>query len=76
MPERPLTPDEMHSLLRECVTVVKPGEILVLRCGPEYTPNHLRDIQEVANEMARFGDWPCVMVVPGDELGVVEAGDA
>lgn len=68
----PLTPDEMRSLLRECVTVVKPGETLVLRLGPSYTPRYMQELQIMANSMHEDG-YPRVMVVPADELGVVES---
>ena len=33
----PLTPDQVRYLLRECVTVVKPGETLMIR-GADWTP--------------------------------------
>ena len=44
-PPPPLSPDEVRQLLRECVTVVKPGETLVIR-DRNWTPNQVREIQD------------------------------
>lgn len=41
-----LTPEQVRSLLREAVTVVKPGEVLILRVSENFTPNQLREYQE------------------------------
>ena len=43
-----LSEDEVRHLLRECVTVVRPGEVLILRVGPPgvFTPNQLREYQD------------------------------
>jgi len=68
----PLTRDEVRQLLRECVTVVKPGETLVIR-GYNWTPNQTREIQDwmdAEHESGRI-DFP-VLAVIGDELGVAE----
>jgi hypothetical protein len=43
-----LSPDEVRQLLRECVTVVKPGEVLVIRTT-DLTPNQMREYQEAVN---------------------------
>ena len=50
----PLTEDEVRRLLRECVTVVKPGEILVLQPGADVTPNQLREIQWMTDPKTQF----------------------
>ena len=67
----PLSPDQIRSLLRECVTVVKPGEVLVIRAPGDWTPNQLREYAEhleyYAGEMGIRA-----MVVAGDGLGVAE----
>ena len=67
----PLSPDQIRSLLRECVTVVKPGEVLVIRAPGTWTPNQLREYAEhleyYAGEMGIRA-----MVVAGDGLGVAE----
>ena len=68
----PLTPDQVRYLLRECVTVVKPGETLVVR-GGDWTPMQLREIQRAMDEMYQDGHVPFrSLAVPGDELGAVQ----
>ena len=67
----PLSPDEIRQILRECVTVVKPGETLVIR-GANWTPNQVREIQQVMDAMHEDGRIPFeVLAVFGDELGVL-----
>lgn len=69
-----LTEDEIRSLLRECVTVVKPGETLIIRGNRNWTPLQLREVQEWLD---REPEWRGlafkILVVPGEELGVAEA---
>jgi hypothetical protein len=73
----PFTKDEVRELLRECVTVVKPGETLVIRCGLDWTPGQIREIQDMYDEVTRYRELGfTVLVVPGDELGVAEAAGA
>lgn len=70
----PLTSDEVRYLLRECVTVVKPGETLVIR-DRNWTPNQVREIQDwmdAEHESGRIGFK--VLAVIGEELGVAEPG--
>jgi hypothetical protein len=68
----PLTPGEIRQLLRECVTVVKPGETLVIR-GRDWTPNQVREIQQVMDAMHEDGQIPFrALATFGDELGVVQ----
>jgi len=72
-----LAPEEMRSLLRECVTVVAPGETLVLRLSESFTPFQAREWQDALNAGWDGGDpfWPFrVLVVIGEELGVVQTG--
>ena len=67
-----LSPDEIRQLLRECVTVVKPGETLVVR-GTNWTPAQTREIQQAMDEMHELGIVPFkALAVFGDELGVAE----
>ena len=64
--------DEVRQLLRECVTVVKPGESLVIR-GRDWTPNQVREIQDWMDAERESGRISFkVLVLPGDELGVVQ----
>jgi hypothetical protein len=68
----PLTPEQVRYLLRECVTVVQPGETLVIR-GRDWTPNQVREIQQWMDADRESGRIPFgVLVLPGDELGVVQ----
>jgi hypothetical protein len=69
---RPLTPVQIRQLLSECVTVVRPGETLVVRVPWTTTPSQLREYQRVTDS-AEGGVIPFrVLVVAGDELGVVQ----
>lgn len=72
-PVHMLSPEQVRLLLRECVTVVKPGETLVLR-GRDWTPNQVHEIQQVMDAMHEDGTIPFkVLAVFGDELGVIQA---
>ena len=72
----PLTSGEIRQLLRECVTVVKPGETLILRGGDNWTPEQVR---EVAMHAAYWleGSAPHIkaLVIPPMEIAVMEHGD-
>ena len=75
-PDR-LTPEDIRSLLRECVTVVAPGETLVLRLSESFTPSQAREWQDALNAGWDGGDpfWPFrVLVVIGEGLGVAQTG--
>jgi hypothetical protein len=68
-----LTADQVRECLRQCVTVVGPGETLVLRVWG-FTPNQVREYQESLDVAMKYGAIPFkVLVVIGEELGVVEA---
>ena len=70
----PLTPDEIRQLLRESVTVVKPGEVLFFTCPEDYTPTHVREIQEVVSMWLEY-NAPDVkfLTLPHGEMAVTEA---
>ncbi len=69
-----LTPDEIRALLRECVTVVKPGETLILRVPWTTTPSQVRELQDALTDTGEYMEVPFkVLVVPGDELTVAQA---
>lgn len=73
-PVPPLTPDQVRCLLRECVTVVQPGETLVIR-GRDWTPNQVREIQRAVDAMREDGAIGFkVLAVTCDELAVAEPG--
>ena len=59
-----LAPDQVRQLLAECVMVVKPGEVLVLRCPEGWTP-------EAAEEMQQHAAWWLEENAPGVKVLVV-----
>ena len=65
--------DEVRALLRECVTVVRPGETLVIRVPENTTPKQLRELQEYGDLLARDRGFR-VFMAWGLELGVTESG--
>jgi predicted SAM-dependent methyltransferase len=70
---KPLTKDEVRQLLRECVTVVKPGEALVVRIA-NLSPAQCREYQRAVTDWHEAGDLPFrAFIFVGDELGVVDA---
>ena len=69
----PLAPAQVRYLLRQCVTVVKPGETLVVRVPWTTTPSQLYEYQRVMDSH-EGGEIPFkVLVVAGDELGTVQS---
>ena len=69
----PLTPDQIRHLLRECVTVVKPGETLVIQ-ERNWTPEQVREIQQWMDVEHADGRISFkVLVVIGGELAVAES---
>ena len=69
----PLGPDEIRQLLRECVTVVKPGEILVLRCPEGARANEMDRLRRIATAQIGPDAGIRVLVVPHLDMAVVEA---
>jgi hypothetical protein len=73
LPPESLPPDELRQLLRECATVVKPGETLIIRTHDKWTPAQMRDLEDMIDSR----ELPFrVILVPGAELGVAEAPGA
>jgi hypothetical protein len=69
----PLTPEQVRYLLRECVTVVKPGEVLILRCPEDWTPTQVAEMQEHASYWLEENAPDIrVAVVPHLEMAVAE----
>lgn len=67
--EAVLGPDEIRALLRECVTVIRPGDILLVRVSPQHchTPNQLREMAQVLGYVS--GDLGIsAALVYGDEM--------
>jgi hypothetical protein len=66
-----LSPDEVRQLLRECVTVVKPGEVLVIRTT-DLTPYQVREYQEALNWWATENAPEVkVLVIHGEDGQIV-----
>jgi hypothetical protein len=66
-----LTPETAKALVRECVTVVSPGETLVIRVPESWAPQQVEYYQEYADAATESGRIPFrVLVVIGEELGV------
>jgi hypothetical protein len=68
-----LTEDEVRHLLRECVTVVKPGELLVIRVA-DFTPQQLREYNDLVScWLDGYAPGVRCLITLGEELGVAEA---
>jgi hypothetical protein len=64
----PLTQDEIRALLRECVTVVQPGESLAIRAAESWTPDQIGQV----NEWIGYMELPFrAVMLPGDEFAAV-----
>ena len=69
-----VSPEEIRVLLRECVTVVKPGETLIIRVSEGMTPNQVREYQDMVDAGIKF--WHLgikAMVLRAQALGIAEA---
>ena len=74
MPSPPtLEPGQVRHLLAECVTVVKPGETLVLRCPEGWTPEQAEEIAEHVRRWVKANEADIrVLVVPHLDMAVVQ----
>lgn len=62
-----LTPELILAAIRECVTVVKPGETLAIRAGEGWTPDQVGQV----NEWIESWDLPFrAVMLPGAEFAV------
>ena len=69
----PLAPGQVRQLLAECVTAVKPGEVLVLRCPEGWTPDQAGEMQQhAARWLEENAPGVKVLVVPHLEMAVVQ----
>lgn len=74
---RALTPEEARALLRECVTVVAPGETLVIRVPDTWTHQQHHEAQRRISEViAERGLGFEVLLLPGEEFAVARPGPA
>ena len=69
-----LDPETVRHLLRECVTVAKPGEVLFFTFGdPNVTPNQIRDLQEAVSIWLEHNAPDVkVRVLPHGEMAISE----
>ncbi len=68
-------PETIRHLLRECVTAVKPGEVLFFTAGdPNFTPGQIREIQDWVNSWLEYNAPDVrVLVLMHGEMAVAEA---
>lgn len=73
LPPRPLlTPEAARELLRDHLTVLGPGEVLVIRTA-DWTPSQAREYQRALDAWHYDGGLPFrAIVVHGDEMAVVK----
>jgi hypothetical protein len=70
-----LSPDEIRQILRECVTVVKPGEVLIFRCPEGWTPIQVAEVGQCAAQWLEDNAPEVKMLVmPDAEMAVMEPG--
>lgn len=65
-----LTPDAIRDLIRECVTIVKPGEVLAVRLPLDMTPGDMDRARAYALEV----EEQCgvkVAFLPGEEFAAI-----
>lgn len=72
----PLTPDEIRQLLREAVTVVKPGEVLFYSYGgPNGTPGQIRELQDwISGWLELYAPDVKALVLPHGSMAAAESG--
>lgn len=69
-----LTPAAIEALLRECVTVVKPGETLIVRVAAGASSQQVHQLGQYVHHRAEaMGAGFHTLVVPAESLGVGEA---
>lgn len=67
-----LTPEVIRALMRGHLTVVKPGETLIIRPDRDWTPNQVAEYQRVLDHWHHSGDLPFrVVALPGEEFAPV-----
>jgi hypothetical protein len=71
-----LTPGQVRQVLRECVTVVKPGDVLVLRCPGDWTAAQAAQMQDHARWWLEDNAPDVkILVVPHVEMAVMKGSD-
>lgn len=71
--ERKISP-RVRKILDEAITVVKPGETLIVRLTPaNWTPMQFREYQEALDRILEYRQMPFAAVaILADEIGVAE----
>lgn len=70
-PPTPLGPGELRALLRECVNVVEPGDVLVIRVPADYRADNLQALHELVEVwLAHNAPGVRALVVPAEEITV------
>lgn len=70
-----LTPETVRELLRECVTVVAPGEVLVIRVPDDWSARQAHEAQERISEVVASRKLGiAVLLLPGEEFAVAKTG--
>ena len=74
-PDALLDRETVRQLLRECVTVVKPGEVLLLRAADGMNPQQVREIHWIAASWLEY-HAPSIkaLVLPPLEIAIIPAG--
>lgn len=63
--------DALLAAVRECVTVVKPGEVLLVRAPDAWTPRNVMELQEGVDAVVSYRDLGIsVLILPGAEFAV------
>lgn len=74
LPPRPLlTPEAARELLRECVTVVRPGEVLAVRIPDTWSASDAERVQQqLSGIIAHRKLGISVLLLPGEEFAVAQ----
>jgi hypothetical protein len=71
-PERLLTPEIAAAFIRECVTIVKPGETLAMRAPTGWAPEQVEQCQQYFDAMTEWRDLSIkLLFLPGEEFAVI-----
>jgi hypothetical protein len=70
----PADPAQIRALLRECVTVVAPGETLIIRAHRNWTPKQVGEYQRALDDAAEYLNLPFrAVALMGEEFAVAKA---
>ena len=77
MTDDTVTPAELRALAREYVTILQPGEVLVVRVPSSWGAKEVGALNDALDGYCSDPDWPNAprirfLVVPGDAISVVQ----